>query len=115
MKILDGEEEIQAVVQSKQNQTTGLIGYCQTSHYRHCIRYLENAQATLFTAFENKLNGKTTSRVERVMKSINMRINVGKWKPQGALNVNKLRLAYYYNGWAVKNKAGLCGLADYTI
>lgn len=101
-KILDDDEDIRAVVQSKQNQTTGLIGYCQSHNYKHCIRYLENAQPNLFTSFENKLNGKTTSRVERVMKTINMRINVGKWKPQGALNVNKIRLAYYYNGWDVK-------------
>jgi hypothetical protein len=101
-KILDDEEEIQAVVQSKQKQAVGLIAYCQSHNYKHCIRYLENAQPNLFTAFENKLNGKTTSRVERVMKTINMRINVGKWKPQSALNVNKIRLAYYYNGWDVK-------------
>ncbi len=101
-KILDDEEEIQAVVQSKQKQALQLIEFCKSQNYTHSMRYLENAQNNLFTAFENKLKGKTTSRVERVMKTINMRINVGKWKPQCALNVNKIRLAYYYNEWDVK-------------
>lgn len=101
-KILDGEEEIQAVIKSKQEQVLALMEYCRSRNYAHCIRYLENAKNNLFTAFENKLKGKTTSRVERVMKTMNMRINVGKWKPSGALNVNKVRLAYYYNGFDVE-------------
>ena len=28
-----------------------------------------------------------------------MRVNVGKWMPQGVLNAMNLRLAHYYNGW----------------
>jgi len=28
-----------------------------------------------------------------------MRINYGKWSERGALNVKKIRLAYYYNGF----------------
>jgi hypothetical protein len=28
-----------------------------------------------------------------------MRINVGKWSTKGGLNVTKVRLAYYYNGF----------------
>jgi hypothetical protein len=52
-----------------------------------------------FTAIENRLNGKTTSKVKRVMRTVNMRVNVGKWSAAGALNVTKIRLAYYYNGF----------------
>jgi len=32
------------------------------------------------------------------MRTVNMRINVGKWSIEGALNATKIRLAYYYNG-----------------
>ena len=35
---------------------------------------------------------KTTSRVERVMRTVNMRTNVSKWSKAGALNVTKVRL-----------------------
>ncbi len=51
----------------------------------------------MFTAFKNKLEGKTTSKVERVMKTVNMRIKMGKWSTNGALNAIKVRLAHYYN------------------
>ena len=54
------------------------------------------------TSFEKKLNGKTTSLVERVMRTVNMRINVGKWSSAGALNALKIRLAYYYNDYDIK-------------
>jgi hypothetical protein len=41
----------------------------------------------------------TTSKVERVVRTVNMRANVSKRSKSGALNVAKLRLAYYYNGF----------------
>ncbi len=63
----------------------------------HSARYLENAAPDMFTAVLNRLQGKTNSLVERVMRTINLRINVGKWSLAGALNVTKVRLAYYYN------------------
>ncbi|MCP4990021.1 MAG: hypothetical protein GY928_29430 [Colwellia sp.] len=53
----------------------------------------------MFTAFRNKLEGKTTSKVERVMKTVNMIIKMGKWSTNGALNAIKVRLAHYYNGF----------------
>jgi hypothetical protein len=53
----------------------------------------------MFTALENQLEGKTTSRVERLFRTVNMRINVSKWSPEGALNITKVRLAYYYKGF----------------
>ena len=33
------------------------------------------------------------------MRTVNMRVNVSKWSDDGALNVTKVRLAYYYNGF----------------
>ncbi|UJS22286.1 MAG: hypothetical protein L3J18_08225 [Candidatus Brocadia sp.] len=53
----------------------------------------------MFTAIEKRLNGKTTSKVERVMRTVNLRVNVSKWSVTGALNVTKIRLAYYYNSF----------------
>ena len=61
--------------------------------------YLENAQENMFVSLSNRINVKTTSHGERLMRTMNMRNNVGKWNPQGALNVTKVRLAYYYNGF----------------
>ena len=34
----------------------------------------------MFTALENRLEGKTTSRVERLFRTVNMRVNVSKWR-----------------------------------
>jgi hypothetical protein len=73
--------------------------FCKEKEYSHIVSYLENAQPDMFTAVENRLNGKTTSKVERVMRTVNMRANVSKWSQNGALNVTKVRLAYYYNGF----------------
>ncbi len=60
--------------------------------------YLKTAM-TYFYTFE-KSNNKTkyTSKTERSMRTTNQRINVGVWSETGALNVAKIRDAYYYNG-----------------
>lgn len=39
----------------------------------------------------------TTSRAERLMRTINQRMDVGVWKREGATNVLAVRLHYYYN------------------
>ena len=39
--------------------------------------YLENAAPDMFSAVLKRLHGKTTGLVERVMRTINLRINVG--------------------------------------
>jgi hypothetical protein len=97
--LVDCEETIQAMIASKSERLEKIIGYCQKNGYAHTAEYLENAHADMFTAITNRLHGKTTSRVERLMKTVNMRINVGKWSVSGALNTTKIRLAYYYNGF----------------
>jgi len=43
----------------------------------------------------------TTSLVERVMRTINQRINIAQWSPRSALAVAKIRGAYYYNKFDV--------------
>jgi hypothetical protein len=97
----DDEALIATIIKEKRKSLETLIDYCRTCGYERCATYLTNAAADMFRAFEKKLDGKTTSLVERVMRIVNSRINVGKWTESGALNVNKIRLAHYYNGYDV--------------
>lgn len=99
--LVDCEETIKAMIASKKERLNKVIDYCGARGYKTVVEYLENAKGDMFTAISNKLHGKTTSRVERVFRTANLRINVGKWSTHGALNVTKVRLAYYYNGFDV--------------
>jgi len=98
----DREDIVEKMIISKEKQLDVLIEYCHKKKWKNCAVYLQNAKPDMFTGIRNRLNGKTTSHAERVMKTINHRINVGKWSPEGALNANKIRLAYYYNGFDVE-------------
>jgi hypothetical protein len=97
--MVDCEDTIKAMIASKKERLDKVIGYCREREYNATVEYLENAKGDMFTAIENKLHGKTISKVERVFRTVNMRINVGKWSVDGGLNVTKVRLAYYYNGF----------------
>jgi len=94
------EDEIAAVLEEKRNRLSELISFCEQQKYQKCAAYLRNARPNLFTALEKRLNGKASSLAERVMRTVNMRVNVGKWTPSGALNAMNVRLAHYYNGWS---------------
>ncbi len=96
---VEEEEVIQTMIASKTKRLEAVIAFCQKKGCRATVAYLQNAREDLFTALSNRLQGKTTSRVERLFRTVNMRINVGKWSTQGGLNVTKIRLAYYYNGF----------------
>lgn len=96
---VEEQELIRQMVRRKQQRLAELIGYCRQQGWSHCAAYLENAAQDMFTGVLNRLQGKTISLVERVMRTVNMRINVGKWSVEGALNATKIRLAYYYNGF----------------
>ena len=97
--LVDCQKTIEKMIESKRNRLEEVIKYCLSKGYTHTVSYLENAKPDMFTAIEKRLNGKTTSKVERVMRTVNMRVNVSKWSAAGALNVTKIRLAYYYNGF----------------
>ena len=99
--LVDCQETIDAMILSKKKRLQQIIQYCRENEYTHMVSYLENASPDMFTALENRLNGKTTSRVERVMRTVNTRVNVSKWTKSGELNVTKVRLANYYNGFDV--------------
>lgn len=95
------EETIKAMIESKRKRLDEIIAYCRDKGYKHSVAYLENARGDMFTAINNRLHGKTTSKVERLFRTVNMRINIGKWSTNGGLNVTKIRLAYYYNRFDV--------------
>jgi len=97
--LVDCPDTIQAMIASKRIRLEKIIAYCREKGFTHTASYLENARGDMFTAIENRLEGKTTSRVERLFRTVNMRVNVSKWSMEGALNVSKVRLAYYYNGF----------------
>jgi hypothetical protein len=96
---VDCQKTIEKMIESKGKRLEEVIGYCRERDYTHSVSYLENARPDMFTAVGKRLNGKTSSKVERVMRTVNMRANVSKWSVAGALNVTKIRLAYYYNGF----------------
>jgi len=96
---VDCKQTIEAMVASKKARLDEVIKRCKENGYTHTVSYLENARPDMFTAIKKRLNGRTTSKVERVMRTVNMRVNVSKWSDAGALNVTKVRLAYYYNGF----------------
>lgn len=93
------EDEIEAVVKEKKNRLASLVALCRQLGLKASATYLKNAAPHMFVSLDNRLAGKTTSLVERVMRTVNLRVNVGKWTPSGALNSVRLRLAHYYNGW----------------
>ena len=68
----------------------------------------------MFTNFSNKWQGKTTSLIERIMRTVNLRVNVGKWSSKGVLNVIKIRLAHYYNGFNPQLTSGGISVARLT-
>ena len=95
--LVDDMGIIKSMVQSKTDRLEKLISFCAVKGYKHSAASLENATFDMFTAINNRLQGKTTSKVELAMRTVNMRINVGKWRTSGALNATKIRLAYYHN------------------
>ena len=96
---IEDEKEIDALVAKKTKDVEALIEECRARGYKHSATSLENAKPDLFTTLSNRLRGKTSSRVERLFRTVNARVDVSKWTTKGVLNVTKVRLAYYYNGF----------------
>ena len=64
----------------------------------HTAVYLQSAMDGFYT---HETEGNTniyTAKTERSLRTTNQRINIGVWSDAGALNVCKIRGAYYYNG-----------------
>jgi len=60
--------------------------------------YLKSSMTYFYTHEKEGNSTLYTTKTERSMRTTNQRINVGVWSDSGALNVAKIRDAYYYNG-----------------
>jgi hypothetical protein len=56
--LVDCPDTIKAMLESKKARLEKVIAYCRGKKYEHCVVYLENARADMFTALENRLEGK---------------------------------------------------------
>ena len=93
------DDEIEALIEMKNGELDDLVDYCRTNGCEKSASYLENAKPDMFTSLRNRLEGRATSQVERLMRTVNLRINYGQWSISGALNAMRVRLAFYYNGY----------------
>jgi hypothetical protein len=92
---------VKNVVKWKRNLLTRLIKYCSKKKLKKTLAYLKNAAPDIFSGIVRRISGGTTSHLERVMRTVNQRINIAQWSEQSALAVAKIRGAYYYNGFDV--------------
>ncbi len=100
----ENKDVIEKIVLEKKLLLEELLEFCLKNEYMKTYTYLSNAQGDMFNGILNKYNCKSQSLVERVMKTVNSRVNVGKWGTKGALNAVKIRLAHYYNNFNVEFK-----------
>lgn len=85
--IIERDEKIKEYILSLSNK-----------EYKSTAVYLESAMEGFYTHEKEGNTNIYTSKTERSMRTTNQRINVGVWSDSGALNVCKIRDAYYYNG-----------------
>ena len=103
-RIADEKDEniLDNIIKMKLEKLDKLISYCRKEELKHTAVFLHNCRRDLFSGVSRKIKGGTTSLIERVMRTINQRINVGVWGHDGALSVAKIRAAYYYNGFDIE-------------
>lgn len=104
--VIDDPQILDSMLKQKEDAYQELIALLEENDCSSCLSHIKNAYPNMFTNFRNKWQGKTTSLIERIMRTVNLRVNVGKWSTKGALNVVKIRLAYYYNGFNPQLKHG---------
>jgi len=100
-RIREGTKIAENIIKWKKEQLIKLIDFCKGKGYNHTKIYLENAIADIFRGIERRVMGGTLSLIERVMRTINARIDIAQWSEKTALAVAKIRGAYYYNGFDV--------------
>ena len=100
-KIKEDESVAHEIIEKKKERLIELISFCESKGCQKTASYLENAINDMFSGIEKKVMGVTTSLLERMMRTLNMRINIGQWSTKSALAVCKIRGAYYYNGFDI--------------
>ena len=113
--IIDDPQLIDSMLEQKEDDYEELIALLEENNCSSCLSHIQNAYPNMFTNFSKKWKGKTTSLIERIMRTVNLRVNAGKWSTQGALNVIKIRLAYYYNGFNPQLKNGVIAATRLTL
>lgn len=78
-----------------------ILLFCDKNKYKSCMTYLMGCTENLFTYEQAQLTHKYSTKIERMMRTVNQRMDVGVWTDKGALAVAKIRLAHYYNGFTV--------------
>ena len=100
-KIKEDETIALQMIENKKKELEELIDYCIDNKVEKTAVYLQNASGDIFSGIEKRIMGVTTSLLERMMRTLNLRINIGQWSEKSALAVCKIRGAYYYNGFDV--------------
>jgi hypothetical protein len=70
---VEEEDVIKAMIVSKKQRLEDVLTYCRERGCQAAAAHLQNAQGDLFTAISNRLQGETTSRVERLFRTVKMR------------------------------------------
>lgn len=100
-RIRENPEVCNKIIKEKKSQFEALIKHCEENKLRNSATFLKKAKEDVFSGIEKRIGGGTTSLIERVMRTVNQRINVAKWSAASALSVAIIRGAYYYNGYDV--------------
>jgi len=74
-ELVDDKYLIQKIVEVKKKRLQELIVYCRRTGYKNSAAYLRNSKRHMFTAIEDRMNGTTTSLVERAMRTVNSIFN----------------------------------------
>lgn len=98
-RIFEEPGVLKNITKWKKNLLTRLTNYCRKREMKSTVTFLENAYGDIFRGIERKISGGTISLIERVIRTINQRINIAQWSSESALAVAKIRGAYYYNNF----------------
>jgi len=90
-------------IEDRNNRIARYINLLLYSGCKHTATYLQSVMPVFYTHETEGNENIYTSKTERSMRTTNQRINVGIWSEEGALNICKIRDAYYYNGISVLN------------
>ena len=112
---IDDTQVIAEMLKQKEEAYEKLVALLEENNCSSCLAHIQNAYPNMFTNFSNQWQGKTTSLIERIMRTVNLRVNVGKWSTEGVLNAIKIRLAYYYNGFNPQLTHGHVSAARLTL
>tara|TARA_B100000809_G_scaffold117047_1_gene115298 strand:- start:86 stop:1345 length:1260 start_codon:yes stop_codon:yes gene_type:complete len=113
--VIDDTQIIESMLKQKEEAYEELVALLEENDCSSCLAHIKNAYPNMFTNFSNQWQGKTPSLIERIMRTVNLRVNVGKWSTTGVLNAIKIRLSYYYNGFNPQLKHGAISATRLTL